>query len=68
MALGVALLGVVFFTMLGHSSSRGADAESFSRAFSGVLLLASGILVVVSAGFLTLPSTSKDATEEVHGR
>jgi EmrB/QacA subfamily drug resistance transporter len=55
MALGVAVLGVVFFTLLGHSSSRGIDAESFSRAFSGVLLVASGILVVVSAGFLTLP-------------
>jgi EmrB/QacA subfamily drug resistance transporter len=129
LAIGVALVSVVFFTLLGHSSSRGteavtpglraelntlgvaapaqervlasfrtcvqerstsvdpaavpgicraigadkrtaavlteagarANAENFSYAYSGVLLLASGILVVVSAGFLALPKHARMA-------
>jgi EmrB/QacA subfamily drug resistance transporter len=129
LAIGVALVSVVFFTLLGHSSSRGteavtpglraelntlgvsahaqdrilasfrscvqerstsvdpaavpgicraigadqrtaavlteagarANAENFSYAYSGVLLLASGILVIVSAGFLALPKHARMA-------
>nr|WP_232292066.1 MFS transporter [Frankia sp. QA3] len=129
LALGVALVGVVFFTLLGHSSSRGTDAvapglraelnavgvstqaqdetlasfrtcvqkrsssidptvvpascsttgadgrtaaaftdaaaranaKNFSYAFSGVLLLISGILVIVSLGFLALPKHARMA-------
>lgn len=129
LAIGVALVSVVFFTLLGHSSSRGteavtpglraelhalgvaapaqerilvsfrtcvrerstsvdpavvpgicraitadqrtaavvaeagarANAENFSYAYSGVLLLASGILVIVSVGFLALPKHARMA-------
>jgi EmrB/QacA subfamily drug resistance transporter len=128
-ALGVALVGVVFFTLLGHSSSRSTDtvtpglraelhtldvsteaqdtilanfrtclqerstsvdptavpascsapgtdrrtaaalteagahanAEKFSFAYSGVLLLISGILAIVSVGFLALPKHARMA-------
>lgn len=129
LALGVALVGVVFFTLLGTGYSRGVDAvtpglrtelktlgvsaqaqdtilanfrtclqersasvdatvvpascgvtgtdgrtaavlteagaranaENFSYAYGGVLLLASGILVIVSVGFLALPRHARMA-------
>jgi hypothetical protein len=38
-----------------------ANAENFSYAYSGVLLLASGILVIVSVGFLALPKHARMA-------
>lgn len=133
LALGVALVGVVFFTLLGNGYSRGVDevapglrtelntlgvsaqaqdtilanfrtclrerstsldptvvaesctaittdgrtvsvlteagaranAENFSYAYRGVLLLASGILAIVGAGFLALPKRARMANPVV---